>query len=154
MRFTEEEQPYPSHPDRFDWWPQVLCTAGLTGRAYWEVECEGRAFVSVSYRGVGRKGDDGRCEFGENDQSWRLNCYGGRYSVCHNSTTTSIPSPPSPPHRVAVYVDWPAGVLSFYAVGADSLSHLQTFNTTFTEALCPGFGFWFWPGSSVSLCPQ
>uniref|UniRef100_H3BXT5 B30.2/SPRY domain-containing protein n=1 Tax=Tetraodon nigroviridis TaxID=99883 RepID=H3BXT5_TETNG len=145
VRFVETEQPYPDHPDRFQWWPQVLCSNGLTGRSYWEVACEGRAFVAVSYPSIRRAGEDGHCEFGENDHSWRLNCYGGRYSVCHNSTTTSI--------RVAVYVDWPAGLLSFYIVGADSLIHLKTFNTTFSEPLHPGFGFWFWPGSSVSLFP-
>lgn len=154
VRFMETEQAYPDHPDRFDWWPQVLCTNALTGRCYWEVECEGRAFVSVSYRGIRRKGDDGHCEFGENDQSWRLNCYGGRYSVCHDGRTTSISSPPSPSQRVAVYVDWPAGVLSFYIVCTDSMIHLKSFNTTFTEPLYPGFGFWFWPGSSISLCSQ
>lgn len=151
--FVEKEQSYPDHPDRFEWWPQVLCTQGVTGRCYWEVECEGRVFVSVSYRSIRRKGDDGHCEFGENDHSWRLNCYGGRYSVCHDSTTTSIPSH-SHSHRVAVYVDWPAGLLSFYIVGTDSLIHLKTFSTTFTQPLYPGFGFWFWSGSSVSLCSQ
>lgn len=137
VRFVDEEQPYPDHPDRFEWWPQVLCRHGLTGRCYWEVEVEGRVFVSVSYRSIRRKGDDGPCEFGKNNHSWRLNCYEGRYSVCHNSTITSIPSPSSSSHshRVAVYVDWPAGVLSFYSVGTDSLIHLKTFNTTFTEPL-------------------
>lgn len=152
--FTEEEQLYPDHPDRFDWWPQLLCTDGLTGRCYWEVEWKGRVFVSVSYRGIRRKGEEGECEFGENDQSWRLNCYGGRYSVCHNSTTKSISSSSSSSNRVAVYVDWPAGTLSFYVVSSEALIHLYTFNTTFTEPVYPGFGFWFWPGSTVSLCSK
>lgn len=59
-------------------------------------------------------------------------------------------------HRVAVYVDWPAGLLPFYIVGTDSLHLLRTFSTTFTEPLHPGFGFWFWfwSGSTVSLCSQ
>ncbi|CAI5682229.1 unnamed protein product [Oreochromis niloticus] len=43
--------------------------------------------------------------------------------------------------RAAVYVDCPAGTLSFYRVSSDSLIHLHTFNTTFTEPLYPGFGF-------------
>ncbi|KAI3363944.1 hypothetical protein L3Q82_001522 [Scortum barcoo] len=46
-------------------------------------------------------------------------------------------------YRVAVYVDCPAGTLSFYRVSSDTLIHLHTFNTTFTEPLYPGFGL-FW----------
>ncbi|KAL4009214.1 hypothetical protein ACER0C_003066 [Sarotherodon galilaeus] len=51
----------------------------------------------------------------------------------------------------AVYVDCPAGTLSFYRVSSDTLIHLHTFNTTFTQTLYPGFAVWS-PGSSVSLC--
>ncbi|CAI5669588.1 unnamed protein product [Oreochromis niloticus] len=53
--------------------------------------------------------------------------------------------------RAAVYVDCPAGTLSFYRVSSDTLIHLHTFNTTFTQTLYPGFMFWS-PGCSVSLC--
>uniref|UniRef100_UPI003AAE4AC8 protein NLRC3-like n=1 Tax=Centroberyx gerrardi TaxID=166262 RepID=UPI003AAE4AC8 len=35
---VEEEQPYPDHPERFDFWDQLLCRNGLTGRCYWEVK--------------------------------------------------------------------------------------------------------------------
>ncbi|AWP00600.1 putative NACHT LRR and PYD domains-containing protein 12-like [Scophthalmus maximus] len=52
--------------------------------------------------------------------------------------------------RVGVYVDHPAGSLSFYSVSSDSMIHLHTFRTTFTEPLYPGFRFW--SGCSVSLC--
>ena len=34
----------------------------------------------------------------------------------------------------------PAGVLSFYSVSSDKLSHLLTFSTTFTQPLTAGFG--------------
>ncbi|KAI3365882.1 hypothetical protein L3Q82_000866 [Scortum barcoo] len=40
---VKEDQPYPDHPDRFDFWPQLLCETGLTGRCYWEVEWRGRS---------------------------------------------------------------------------------------------------------------
>uniref|UniRef100_A0AAQ4QSY3 NACHT domain-containing protein n=1 Tax=Gasterosteus aculeatus aculeatus TaxID=481459 RepID=A0AAQ4QSY3_GASAC len=112
---VEEDQSYPDHPDRFDYWPQLLCRTGLTGRCYWEVEWRGDVFVSVSYRGIRRKGDSEDCVFGENDQSWSLNCSNGGYSVCHNKTVTLITSSSSSSSgRVAVYVDCPAGSLSFY----------------------------------------
>ncbi|XP_076580275.1 neoverrucotoxin subunit alpha-like [Chaetodon auriga] len=160
MTYEEEDQSYPDHPDRFDCWPQLLCGTGLTGRCYWEVEWTGGVSVSVSYRRIGMKGDWRECEFGGNDQSWSLFCSDGHYSVRHNKRRTSISSSSSSSsssvsHRVGVYVDCPAGTLSFYRVSSDSLIHLHTFNTTFTEPLYPGFGFWSgsWSGSSVSLCP-
>ncbi|XP_077952838.1 protein NLRC3-like isoform X1 [Gasterosteus aculeatus] len=154
-----EDQSYPDHPDRFDSDPQLLCRTGLTGRCYWEVEWRGDVDVSVSYRGIRRKGDSRDCVFGCNDQSWSLRCSDGGYYVLHNKTVTPIitsssssSSSSSPSGRVAVYVDCPAGSLSFYRVSSDTLIHLHTFSTTFTEPLYPGFLFWSY-GSSVSLCP-
>ncbi|XP_042369151.1 protein NLRC3-like isoform X2 [Plectropomus leopardus] len=43
---VEEVQSYSYHPDRFDWWEQVLCRTGLTGRCYWEVEWRGGVYIS------------------------------------------------------------------------------------------------------------
>ncbi|XP_076737530.1 uncharacterized protein LOC143416049 [Maylandia zebra] len=71
---VEEVQSYPDHPDRFDYWAQLLCRNGLTGRCYWEVEWRGRVYISVSYRSIRRKGVSD-CLFGFNDQSWSLICY-------------------------------------------------------------------------------
>uniref|UniRef100_A0A669DSW1 B30.2/SPRY domain-containing protein n=1 Tax=Oreochromis niloticus TaxID=8128 RepID=A0A669DSW1_ORENI len=151
---VEEVQSYPDHPDRFDVLPQLLCRNGLTGRCYWEVECRGGVYISVSYRRIRRKGDSDDCLFGFNVQSWSLYCsHDGPHSVWHNCISTPISSSSSVSNRVAVYVDCPAGTLSFYRVSSDTLIHLHTFNTTFTEPLYPGFGFRLWsPGSSVSLC--
>ncbi|CAI5660389.1 unnamed protein product [Oreochromis niloticus] len=146
---VKEVQSYPDHPDRFDVCKQLLCRNGLTGRCYWEVEWTGRVFISVSYGRIRRKGGSGDCLFGWNDQSWSLICSGdGPPSVWHNKRVTCISSVSN---RVAVYVDCPAGTLSFYRVSSDTLIHLHTFNTTFTETLYPGFGV-LSPGSSVSLC--
>ncbi|XP_014192435.1 protein NLRC3 isoform X2 [Haplochromis burtoni] len=149
VMFVWEGLPYPDHPDRFDCiCPQLLYRNGLTGRCYWEVEWRGGVYISVSYRTIRRKGRTG-CVFGKNDQSWSLSCsdYCG-YSAWHNKQKTSISSS-SVSKRVAVYVDCPAGTLSFYRV-SNTLIHLHTFNTTFTEPLYPGFTVSF--GSSVCLC--
>uniref|UniRef100_A0AAX7SUY1 B30.2/SPRY domain-containing protein n=1 Tax=Astatotilapia calliptera TaxID=8154 RepID=A0AAX7SUY1_ASTCA len=152
---VEEVQSYPDHPDRFDGFYQLLCRNGLTGRCYWEVEWRGNVYISVSYRSIRRKGDSRDCVFGNNDQSWSLSCSddGPRY-VRHNNRLTSISSSSSSSssvsNRAAVYVDCPAGTLSFYRVSSDTLIHLHTFNTTFTQTLYPGF--MVWSGSSVSLC--
>ncbi|KAL4009653.1 hypothetical protein ACER0C_003505 [Sarotherodon galilaeus] len=154
---VEEVQSYPDHPDRFEFWPQLLCRNGLTGRCYWEVEWRGDVYISVSYRRIRRKGDSKDCWFGRNDHSWSLSCSDdGPVCLYHGSRSTSIPSSSSSSsvsNRVAVYVDCPAGTLSFYRVSSDTLIHLHTFNTTFTQTLYPGF--WFHPlspGSSVYLC--
>uniref|UniRef100_A0A669AZN3 B30.2/SPRY domain-containing protein n=1 Tax=Oreochromis niloticus TaxID=8128 RepID=A0A669AZN3_ORENI len=152
---VEEVQSYPDHPDRFDYWAQMLCRNGLTGRCYWEVEWRGKVYISVSYRSIRRKGGSD-CLLGYNDQSWSLNCSDDApRSVWHNNTQTSISSSSSSSssvsNRAAVYVDCPAGTLSFYRVSSDTLIHLHTFNTTFTQTLYPGFMVWP-PGSSVSLC--
>uniref|UniRef100_A0AAQ4PSL2 B30.2/SPRY domain-containing protein n=2 Tax=Gasterosteus aculeatus TaxID=69293 RepID=A0AAQ4PSL2_GASAC len=149
---VKEDQSYPDHPDRFDFWDQLLCRTGLTGRCYWEVEWRGRVYVSVSYRGIRRKGDSRDCVFGYNDQSWSLRCSDKGYYVRHNKTVTHISSSSSSSGRVAVYVDCPTGSLSFYRVSPDTLIHLHTFSTTFTEPLYPGFRSWS-SGSSVSVCP-
>ncbi|KAL7370422.1 hypothetical protein ABVT39_028237 [Epinephelus coioides] len=167
VTFVKEVQSYPDHPDRFDRWPQLLCRTGLTGRCYWEVEWRGEVYISVSYRGIRRRGDREDCVFGMNHQSWSLICSDddGRYYVWHNNRETELSSSSSSSSssfssssssssvsgRVAVYVDCPAGTLSFFTVSSDTLIHLHTFNTTFTEPLYPGFGFWSY-GSSVSLC--
>ncbi|XP_075933374.1 stonustoxin subunit beta-like [Anarhichas minor] len=151
---VEKVQSYPDHPDRFDVCHQLLCRTGLTGRCYWEVEWSGRVSISVSYRGIRRRGGSRDCRFGWNDQSWRLDCSDDGCSVCHNKTATLITASSfsSSSGRVAVYVDCPAGSLSFYRVSSDTLIHLHTFNTTFTEPLYPGIGFGSWSVSSVSLC--
>ncbi|XP_078029765.1 protein NLRC3-like [Epinephelus lanceolatus] len=157
VTYVEEDQSYPDHPERFDWWEQLLCRNGLTGRCYWEVQWRGMVDIAMTYKGIRRKGDSDDCWLGISDQSWSVICSVDRYSVWHSDRQTVIPvlssssSSSSVSHRVAVYVDCPAGTLSFYKVSSDSLIHLHTFNTTFTEPLYPGFGFgWF--GSSVSLC--
>uniref|UniRef100_A0A8D3CC62 Uncharacterized protein n=2 Tax=Scophthalmus maximus TaxID=52904 RepID=A0A8D3CC62_SCOMX len=156
MTAVREEQLYPHHPDRFNSWPQLLCGDALTGRCYWEVKWEGRVNIAVTYRGMPRKGETQASWLGRNPQSWSLICSDvDGFSVWHNQRRQVCPLPPSSSvfHRVAVYVDFPAGALSFYGGSSGSLIHLHTFNTTFTEPVYPGFGFGYeWPGSSVSLC--
>ncbi|XP_052357229.1 NLR family CARD domain-containing protein 3-like, partial [Oncorhynchus keta] len=151
-----EEQPYPDHPERFEHCGQVLCREGLTGRCYWEVEWSGRgADIGVTYKGINRRGGVKDCCLGWNDKSWSLNCSDNSYSAWHNNNPTTIDVPSSSSHRVGVYLDWPAGTLSFYRASSDTLTHLITFTSTFTEPLYPGFrvydDFGIWD-SSVSLC--
>ncbi|XP_039880838.1 NACHT, LRR and PYD domains-containing protein 12-like, partial [Simochromis diagramma] len=149
---VKDVESYPDHPDRFDHYHQLLCRNGLTGCCYWEVEWRGDVYISLSYRRTRRKGRSRDCVFGHNDQSWSLDCSDdGPQCVWHNNGQISISSSSSVSNRVAVYVDCPAGTLSFYRVSSDTLIHLHTFNTAFTETLYPGFRLWS-PGASVTLC--
>ncbi|XP_039469555.1 NLR family CARD domain-containing protein 3-like [Oreochromis aureus] len=149
------QQPYAQHAERFDICLQLLCKHGVTGRCYWEVEWKGVVDIAVSYRGIRRRGDGVDCKFGCNRQSWSLMCSDvDRYSVWHNNTGKDISSSSfsSVSNRAGVYVDWPAGTLSFYRICSGSKTLLHTFHTTFTEPLYPGFGFCTLSfGSSVFL---
>ncbi|XP_057201205.1 NACHT, LRR and PYD domains-containing protein 3-like isoform X2 [Triplophysa rosa] len=148
----DESQSYPDHPDRFECY-QVLCGESLTGRCYWEAEWSGSAaYISVSYKSIRRTGWGDDTVFGYNVKSWSLGCSDDGFTVRHNNNETVIRVSSGVCKRVGVYVDWPAGTLSFYSVSdTHTLTHLHTFNTAFTEPLCAGFRF-FDLNSSVSLC--
>uniref|UniRef100_A0A4W5JT60 B30.2/SPRY domain-containing protein n=1 Tax=Hucho hucho TaxID=62062 RepID=A0A4W5JT60_9TELE len=146
-----EKQLYPDHPERFEDRGQVLCREGLTGRCYWEVEWSGSGpVIGVTYKGISRRGRGYDHGLGWNDKSWSLFCSDNSYYAWHNNNHTTIDVPSSSSHRVGVYLDWPAGTLSFYTVSSDTLTHLHTFTSTFTEPLYPGFRVY--DTSSVSLC--
>ncbi|XDV17093.1 hypothetical protein PO909_016522 [Leuciscus waleckii] len=154
VKRVSEYQPYSDHPERFgDDVKQVLCGESLTGRCYWEAEWSGGyAGISVTYKGISRKGGSDDCVFGSNDKSWSLICYNYIFSVYHNNNYTDIPVVSSSFKRVGVYVDVSTGTLSFYSVSdTHTLTHLHTLNTTFTEPLYAGFRVDYYY-SPVSLC--
>ncbi|XP_029605166.1 tripartite motif-containing protein 16-like, partial [Salmo trutta] len=132
---TDQDQPYPDHPDRFTNQWQVLCREGLSGRCYWEVEWSGEwVETAVSYKDISRTESD--TEFGYNNKSWSLQYYSGGYWFRHNNVETKVSDPQS--SRVGVYLDHKAGTLSFYSV-SDSMTLLHRVQTTFTQPLYPGF---------------
>uniref|UniRef100_A0A673GPW3 B30.2/SPRY domain-containing protein n=1 Tax=Sinocyclocheilus rhinocerous TaxID=307959 RepID=A0A673GPW3_9TELE len=148
--YLEEEQPYPDHPERFEHYEQVLCRESLTGRCYWEAEWSGWSHIAVTYRGINRKGGS-ECRFGLNEKSWSLVCSGKNYYARHNNARTDIPAPSFCSNIIGVYLDQPAGSLSFYSVLSETgkITHIYTFHSTFTEPLCAGFGIGVDSGSSV-----
>ncbi|CAL8341145.1 unnamed protein product [Boreogadus saida] len=157
VTWVGEDQSCPDHPERFDHWPQVLGREALTGRCYWEVEREGRVGIGVTYRGITRRGGGGDSGLGWNNKSWSLYCDDDRYSAWYNGIEKVLPLHPAGSTRVGVYLDRPAGSLSFYRVSpggggsSDTLTHLHTFWSFFTqEDLLPGV----WVGGSISVIPQ
>ncbi|KTF73286.1 hypothetical protein cypCar_00045233, partial [Cyprinus carpio] len=129
VTYVEEQKSYPHHPERFEHHPQVLCGESLTERCYWEAEWSGRGTeISMTYKDISRKGGSD-CRFGFNQKSWNLSSFYNRLTVCHNNDSTEI-STPSSSNRVGVYLDWSAGILSFYSVSdTHTLTHIHTFNT-------------------------
>ncbi|XP_052402582.1 NACHT, LRR and PYD domains-containing protein 3 isoform X5 [Carassius gibelio] len=147
-KHIQDHQQYPDRPERFEQHEQVLSQKSLTGRCYWEVEWSGWAYIAVTYKGINRKGGS-ESWFGYNDKSWSLYCTEDRYSAWHDNKKTDIPAPSSS-NRVGVYVDETAGTLSYFSISdTHTLTHLHTFNTTFTEPLYAGFRVF---KSSLSLC--
>uniref|UniRef100_A0A3B1J0B1 Tripartite motif-containing protein 16-like n=1 Tax=Astyanax mexicanus TaxID=7994 RepID=A0A3B1J0B1_ASTMX len=136
VKNSDKDQPYSDHPERFDFWLQVLSKESVCGRCYWEVEWSGGCvFISVSYKGVSRKGGGDDRLFGFNSQSWSLRC-SSSLSFFHNNIQTDLSAPPS--SRIGVYVDHSAGTLSFYSV-SDTMTLLHTLHTKFTQPLYAGF---------------
>ncbi|XP_023820504.1 NLR family CARD domain-containing protein 3 isoform X2 [Oryzias latipes] len=151
VRMVKEKQTYPDHPERFSYWKQVLCTQGLTGRYYWEVEWKGEVYIAVTYRGIRRKGERDDSSLGENDKSWSLLCSDKSHSVLHNNIETLVHVVPS--SRVGVYLNSDGGTLTFFKVCLDTVTHLHTFKATFSEPVYPAFRVRTEPfNSSLTLC--
>ncbi|KAM9436112.1 tripartite motif-containing protein 16-like [Clarias gariepinus] len=149
VALTETNQRYSDHPERFDYWTQVLCKESVCGRYYWEVEWSGGGVeISVSYKKIMRKGESYECAFGCNSQSWSLQCSSSSVFYWHNNIQTELQGPAS--SRIGVYVDHKAGTLSFYSI-SNTMRLLHRVHTTFTQPLYAGFRMWSC-NSTVRLC--
>lgn len=148
-----DEQPYVDHAERFEFFKQVMCQQGLSGRSYWEAEWTGgNVVIAMSYKDIPRKGGKGNCVFGSNNKSWKLDCSSDSYTAHHNKQKTDIPAPAFRSNRVGVYLDQPAGVLSFYSISTEphTQTHLHTYYANFLQPLYAGF--WVDINTSVHLC--
>ncbi|KAK9530909.1 hypothetical protein VZT92_012382 [Zoarces viviparus] len=144
--YTSESQSYPDHPERFFTFTQVMCREGLSGRHYWEVGLKQDSTwksigASVAYKRIGRNGL--KTCLGRNNLSWSIDqaLLNGKHTLeaRHIVKVMETDFPSGDFHTLGVYLDWPAGTLSFYKVSSDTLRHLYTFHTTFTEPVYPGF---------------
>ncbi|XP_015257491.1 PREDICTED: tripartite motif-containing protein 16-like [Cyprinodon variegatus] len=143
-----EEQNYPNHPERFAYTWQVLSQQPLTNRCYLEVERNTRGvMVAICYKGISRAGTFSQCMFGENSQSWAIDCFKNSCEFRHNRIRMSIPGTWS--SKLGVYVDQSAGVLSFYSV-SKTMTLLHKVQTTFTEPLY--VGLWLSDGATAEFC--
>lgn len=146
--YLERPPPVPDHPDRFDYWEEVLCRQPLEGRCYWELEWRGeQVCIGVSYKGIARKGEGNETRFGMNQLSWCLDCSVFGFSFWHNDERTDIKAAPS--SRIGIFLDHEAGRLSFYTI-SESVDLIHRVQTTFTEPLYAGFEFYNY-GDHVKL---
>ncbi len=135
-------------------WSQVFSGNALTGRCYWEVEWDGLVSVGITCRGIRRKGEVVTRRPGGSGKSWFLACTDHTYYICHDNKGAELHISPIS-HTVGVYLDCPAGVLSFYQVLSDKLIHLHTFHCSLTEPVYPALRFRFTlehTKCSASLC--
>lgn len=138
------------HPERFDRCPQVLCREGLLDAVYWEVQWAGGADVGVAYNSISRRGAAKDGLLGQSCDSWSLECNEDGYTPCHQQRRCGSVYPVPFSRTVGVFLDFRAGLLSFYCVSGSEMQLIHTFRETFTEPLYPGFWIWSWNGS-VSL---
>ncbi|KAM8823108.1 LOW QUALITY PROTEIN: stonustoxin subunit alpha-like [Spinachia spinachia] len=149
-------QQYPDNPERFKLKTQVLCREGLSRHHYWEVEWDKLIYAAAAYKSIERKGDRSDSGFGNNTHSWAFGIWGkdenNVLSARHNGKVGEFYFPSDGCATLGVFLDWPAGTLSFYKVYCDTLTHLYTFRTTFTDPVYPGF--WVYDtGNYVYLRP-
>ncbi|KAM8837228.1 stonustoxin subunit beta-like [Spinachia spinachia] len=148
--------PVLDRPERYEFSPQVLCKEAISGfRAYWEVKCSGWVVAGVASEGAGRRGCHGQCGLGENDQSWGLGWSGSNYQLWFDGKNTEIWNIPQC-STIGLYLDHPAGVISFYAVeeaaegeGGEDRKRtrlLHQTRTSFEGRTLPGF----WVGQKSS----
>ncbi|KAM4628372.1 finTRIM family, member 86 isoform 2-T2 [Polymixia lowei] len=140
------------HPERFQFWRQVLCREPMAGSPYyWEVEWTGQKItIGVAYKDMECKGSNDQSRLGHNASSWGLYWSGTGFSFWHRAQETVLGSPKA--RRVGVYLDQHAGVLAFYRIANNQAHLIHWHQTQFTGPLYPGFRFWSGVGATVTLC--
>ncbi|XP_062373232.1 zinc-binding protein A33-like [Sardina pilchardus] len=159
VRHGDTRQNVPDNPKRFSPIISVLGKQGFSaGRFYYEVQVKRKTewSLGVARESITRKG---KINLSPGNGYWTIWLRNGTYAAL---VDTVVPlSLKEKPQRVGVFVDYEAGLVSFY--DADCWYHLYSYaNVTFTEKLYPYFS----PGlndggknsspliiSSVHICP-
>ncbi|XP_056444552.1 E3 ubiquitin-protein ligase TRIM69 [Gadus chalcogrammus] len=140
VRYQTFNRAIQDNPHRFNAALSLLGSQGFThGRHYWEVEVHSSAVwtVGVARESVDRKGVIKALPA---NGFWTLSLsYGVQYMA--GTSPPSVLALEEPLARVAVYLDYKRGLVSFY--NAESMTHLYTFRERFAETLYPYFNLGF-----------
>ncbi|XP_070708362.1 tripartite motif-containing protein 16-like protein [Pempheris klunzingeri] len=152
-RRTKEVCPVLDRPERYEYSPQVVCKEVIwNARAYWEVEYSGWVVIGAAYEGAGRRASSGPSGLGENEESWGLCWAGMRYQIWFNGVNKDISDVPYC-STIGVYIDQPAGIISFYVVTGEGAERevklLHKVKTTIEKQILPGF--WMGIESSCTI---
>uniref|UniRef100_A0A8C4XAI1 Uncharacterized protein n=1 Tax=Erpetoichthys calabaricus TaxID=27687 RepID=A0A8C4XAI1_ERPCA len=138
VTWSESKQSYSPHPERFTYDSQVLCSECFnTGISTWDIKISGEYFkVGVAYQKLERK-KLLTSILGQNSASWCICSLKGEFKAWHNNICTYF-TPTKDLKHIRVCLDYEGGTLSFYQV-TNTLLHLHTFKTTFSEPVYPAF---------------
>lgn len=132
---------------------KVVCKEVIWNmRAYWEVEFSGWVVIGATYEGAGRRASSGPSGLGENEESWGLCWSGTQYEIWFNGIKKDINNVPFC-SMIGVYLDQPAGIISFYAVTGEEAEReaqlLHKVETSMDQKILPGF--WIGIQSSCTI---
>nr|XP_014349708.1 PREDICTED: E3 ubiquitin/ISG15 ligase TRIM25-like [Latimeria chalumnae] len=131
----DDDQEYLKNAKRFLTFGQVMSSRGFSsGHHFWELEvsAEGDWSVGLAYNSIERDGEVSAV--GETSVSWCLDYIDNNLSALFNCNIMALKKETEAPNKVGMYLDYEAGVLSFYDL-TDILTYLHTFTCTFTEPL-------------------
>ncbi|XP_056389164.1 E3 ubiquitin/ISG15 ligase TRIM25-like [Hyla sarda] len=138
VTYSKEKLFREPNPDRFKTSQVLSISSFSSGKYFWEVHTSktGVKAIGVAYPTIERSGLN--AFLGYNDKSWCLIWGNDHIEVCHNSDCKQIVSYDPNMCTVGVFLDYEAGLLSFYKT-CTHIQHLHTIKATFLEPLHAAF---------------
>ncbi|XP_066572746.1 E3 ubiquitin/ISG15 ligase TRIM25 isoform X1 [Amia ocellicauda] len=138
VSWSDSRQPYLPHEERFNFDSQVLCSNVFSsGTHSWDVWVNGESFkLGIAYCSLDRK-KLLPSFLGHNSVSWCISYIKGDIKAWHQNICTNV-AQINDPTCIRVQLDYESGTVSFFYL-TDTLIHLYTFKTTFSEPVYPAF---------------
>ncbi|XP_043534302.1 zinc-binding protein A33-like [Chiloscyllium plagiosum] len=137
LRLGNKPQLLPDSPERFDPCPCVLGSEGFTtGRHYWEVEVWEKIEWSLGMARESVERKEG-IDLDPKNGFWIMGLFPGIGYFAATSPSETLPFLSVKRRKIAVFLDYESGQVSFY--NADTMSHLHTCTHIFTEWVFPFF---------------